>query len=114
MHVTRAHTCARYACKRRELPAAAAAAVAVREHVTRESPTKKPRVLHDSAKRVAIASQYVYAHRQCDSKEWFGADGTIVKILGEITWLPEGSWGTVLAVLTEVQLCARQHQCNKA
>ena len=55
--------------KQPKRPAAAAAAVAVREQVTRESPTKKPRVLHDSAKRVAIASQYVYAHRQCDSKD---------------------------------------------
>ena len=60
-----------------------------------ESPTKRPRVLHESAKRNAIACQFVYGHKQPSVEKWFGKDGTIKQILTEISWLPNGSWGTV-------------------
>jgi hypothetical protein len=71
-----------------------------------ESPVKRPPVLHESAKRQAIAAQFVYEHKQPTVDKWFGKDGTIKKILTEITWLPGGSWGTMLDVLTEVTLAA--------
>ena len=60
-----------------------------------ESPTKRPPVLHESAKRNAIACQFVYGHKQPSVEKWFGKDGTIKQILTEISWLPNGSWGTV-------------------
>ena len=62
-----------------------------------ESPTKRPRVLHESAFRLAIAAQYDRVHKQAPVDEWFGGDGTIAAILKGITWLPDGSWGTVLS-----------------
>jgi hypothetical protein len=75
---------------REKRPAAAVAANAIAADAASESPSKKPKVLHDSAKRVAIAMQFVYGHKQCDAKFWFGKDGVIAKILEEITWLPTG------------------------
>ena len=58
-------------------PAVVAASEAIAAEAAAQSPTKLPRVLHESAFRVAIAAEYDRVHKQAPVDEWFGGDGTI-------------------------------------
>ena len=68
-------------------------------------PANAEPLLHESAKRLAIAVQYVEVHKMAPQDEWFGADGTLVKIRRELAWIPEGSRDVILRVLDEVLFC---------
>eukprot|EP01045_Picozoa_sp_COSAG04_P022506 COSAG04_NODE_2556_length_3936_cov_167.292937_5_plen_183_part_00 len=85
---------------RRQAAAKAAEAIAQSSDSDDDVPPSRPAnaepLLHESAKRLAIAVQYVEVHRMALQDEWFGADGTLAKIRRELAWIPEGSRDVIL------------------